>query len=80
MHRCSPGGPGDRAADLYEEKELTAAERTLASSSAGTASARKIKGLKNEDAVLAVAAAAAGLTVDSIRILSDGEGCAWPGC
>ena len=44
------------------------------------ASARKIKGLKNEDAVLAVAAAAAGLAVEPARVLSndsDGDGEEW---
>ncbi len=68
------GALGFECCHLYEEKELTAAEKTLAASSAATASARKIKGLKNEDAVLAVASAAAGLHVDSMRVLSDGEG------
>ena len=68
------GHLGFECCHLYEEKELTAAEKTLAASSAGTASARKIKGLKNEDAVLGVAAAAAGLCVESVRILSDGNG------
>ena len=59
---------------LYEEKELTAAEKTLGASTASSVSARKIKGLKNEDAVLGVAAAAAGLGVESIRVLSEGNG------
>ncbi|KOO52928.1 hypothetical protein Ctob_011361, partial [Chrysochromulina tobinii] len=68
------GALGFECCHLYEEKELSAAEKTLGASTAGTASARKIKGLKNEDAVLAVAAAAAGLKVDSIRVLSDGNG------
>jgi len=56
---------------LYEEKELSAAEAALAQCSASDVSARKIKGLKNEDAVLAVAAAAAGLEVESVRVLSN---------
>jgi predicted 2-oxoglutarate/Fe(II)-dependent dioxygenase YbiX len=56
------GAIGFECCHLYEEKELTAAEKTLAASTSATASARKIKGLKNEDSVLAVAAAAGGWT------------------
>lgn len=71
-----PGGGhlGFECVHLYEERELGAAERSLAASSAADASARKLKGLKNEDAVLSVAAAAAGLPVEAVRLLSDGQG------
>ena len=40
------GALGFECCHLYEEKELSAADKTLSSTSAGTASARKIKGLK----------------------------------
>ena len=40
------GALGFECCHLYEEKELSAADKTLSTTSAGTASARKIKGLK----------------------------------
>lgn len=77
-----PGGGqlGFECVHLYEEKEMSAAETALAAVDASDASARRIKGLKNEDNVLAVAAAAAGLRVESRRVLSndsDGDGEEW---
>ena len=74
---CLPEGGvlGFEAAHLYEEKELSAADKVLTRASARDISADKMKnGLKNEDAVLAVAATAAGLKVETRRVLSDGEG------
>jgi hypothetical protein len=62
-----------QACHLYEEKELSAADKALGVVTAAGASARKIKGLKNEDAVLAIAAKAAGLEVETVRLLTDGE-------
>ena len=74
---CLPEGGqlGFEAAHLYEEKELSATEKALQKASAKDISTRKMKaGLKNEDAVLAVAAAAAGLRLEVKRVLSDGNG------
>jgi hypothetical protein len=70
----APAPTPDQACHLYEEKELSAADKALGGVTAATANARKIKGLKNEDAVLAIAAKAAGLEVETLRLLSDGYG------
>ena len=49
---------------LYEEKALTAAEKALKTDGAKVSVRTHAKALKNEDAVVAVAARAAGLDVD----------------
>jgi len=60
---------------LYEEKALTSAEKALSGAASAKVSVRThAKALKNEDAVVAVAARAAGLSVEFLRVVSDGEG------
>eukprot|EP00633_Aureoumbra_lagunensis_P002224 CAMPEP_0197288444 /NCGR_PEP_ID=MMETSP0890-20130614/5542_1 /TAXON_ID=44058 ORGANISM="Aureoumbra lagunensis, Strain CCMP1510" /NCGR_SAMPLE_ID=MMETSP0890 /ASSEMBLY_ACC=CAM_ASM_000533 /LENGTH=628 /DNA_ID=CAMNT_0042759181 /DNA_START=48 /DNA_END=1935 /DNA_ORIENTATION=+ len=56
---------------LYEEKQLATSENKLAADNAENVSIKTASTLKNEDAVLAVAARAAGLQVKIYRILSE---------
>jgi hypothetical protein len=60
---------------LYEEKALTSAEKALAKADGAKVSVRThAKALKNEDAVVAIAAKAAGLDVEFLRVVEDGYG------
>jgi len=74
------GKLGFHCCHLYEEKQLSQADKALEVATAGSPSAvsvRALKALKNEDAVLAVAAAAAGLRVSVLRLLCEANGGEW---
>ena len=72
---CEPGKLAYECRHLYEEKALTSAEKALAKADGAKVSVRThAKALKNEDAVVAVAARAAGLDVEFLRVVEDGYG------